>query len=144
MIVIAALLTMLSVSVAVPMLPTARAATTWHVYLNDYYFVPKVLNIQPGDTVVWTSNVTTLHTVTSNTSAWTEMSFSSVGATGSHTFTSGGTYDYHCRYHASFGMWGSVVVAGGIPEFSSLVSVVAGTMAAFVALFLVRERRSTH
>lgn len=139
---IGALLTMLGVSLAVPMLPTARAATTWNVYLNNYFYVPKNLNIEIGDTVVWTANVSTLHTVTSDTGAWTQMTFNGVGATGSHTFMTPGVFNYHCIYHSALGMTGSVTVGGAIPEFSNALLVVTWMMALIIGIFVYRDRRS--
>lgn len=141
-IVIGAFMTMLVASVAVPMLPAARAAQTWNVYLNNDFYVPKNINIQIGDTVVWTTNVTMLHTVTSDTGAWTQINFATAGDSGSHTFMSPGVYDYHCIYHVAFGMVGSVTVGGAIPEFSNALLVVTWMMALMIGIFVYRDRRS--
>ncbi len=136
------LLAILGVSMAIQMLPTARAATTWQVSVNSDFFSPKTLNIQVGDTVVWTSTVTAAHTVTSDTGAWTQINFNVPGDNGSHTFMSPGTYNYHCIYHVSVGMVGTIQVGGAVPEFSSSLVVVTSMMALFLGLFILRGRRS--
>jgi len=78
---------------------------------NEYH--PDTIHVQVGDTVTWTNNDRTLlgtnHTVTAD-----DGSFDS-GVIGertsfSYTFTTPGSFGYHCSIHA--GMNGTVVVQG--------------------------------
>ena len=58
-----------------------------------------------NNTVLWTSDDSSIHTVTG--SGWTSVNLNQ-GDTYQHTFTAAGTYDYHCVYHA--GMKAQVIV----------------------------------
>jgi len=132
---------LLAITLTLPFAHPARAVTE-DVYAVDYEFLPKTITIDVGDTVRWTSNVSTPHTVTSDTGAWTPISLNGVGSTGSHTFTAAGTYNYHCSFHQSLGMTGTVIVSGAtVPEFSSGVVVVAGMMIMMLGLMFVRRAR---
>jgi len=133
---------MIGTALAAPFLPTARAAATVSVEIKNLAFNPSSITIAPGDTVIWYNNETsTHHSVTSDTGV--SPSFDSgeivAGATWSHTFDTGGTFTYHCMYHSS--MHGTVTVQTGIPEFSSSILVVAGTLAVMLGLIALRGRR---
>jgi len=86
---------------------TSRAIVD--VAIHDYYFTPTPVTINVGDTVRWTNDGPSIHTTTSDTNLWDSGNLV-VGQTFSYTFTSAGTFDYHCKLHAS--MHGSVVVTG--------------------------------
>ncbi len=58
-----------------------------------------------NNTVMWTSDDSSIHTVTG--SGWTSPNLNQ-GDTFQHTFTVAGTYQYHCIYHA--GMQAQVIV----------------------------------
>lgn len=79
-------------------------------------FQPATITIVIGvnNTITWTNNDSTAHTVTS-TSAPTGASFDSgnmpPGATYTHTFTTAGTYSYQCNYHPVW-MTGTIIVKG--------------------------------
>lgn len=90
--------------------PPARAATTVDVTIASYAFNPTPVTIQVGDTVKWTNNDGVTHTVTSNTSVFNSGSIPN-GGTFSYTFTTAGTYGYHCSIHTS--MTGQVIVQSG-------------------------------
>lgn len=86
---------------ATPTGPVARAG------MRNLAFVPGTIEIQAGTTVEWTNNDPLSHSVTAD-----DGSFSS-GLIGSgnkwrHTFTTPGTYTYHCTPHPF--MKGTVVV----------------------------------
>jgi plastocyanin len=77
----------------------------------------KDIQINPGDTVVWTmmSNQP-LHTVTANDGSFDSgNTLNHNGATFSHTFsTANVTLNYHCKVHqACCGMQGAVIVGQG-------------------------------
>ncbi len=69
------------------------------------------VSLAAGGKVVWFNADTVQHTVTSNGTAPLELDSPLLdpGATWSHTFTTIGTYLYHCTPHSTT-MWGKVVV----------------------------------
>src|ERR1044071_4126812 len=85
----------------------ASAATT-NVSFGNFSFSPKTVTINVGDTVMWT-NTGGSHTVTGDGSD----PFCGTGfipTSCSHTFSTAGTFSYHCIPHQSFGMVGTVIV----------------------------------
>ncbi len=93
--------------------PAARAATV-QVTVQDFDFDPSVVNIQVGDTVIWT-NVSGFHNVESEDGTTFSNALASAPWTFSHTFTAAGTFPYVCVVHASF-MTGTINVAStGLP-----------------------------
>jgi plastocyanin len=74
---------------------------------DDKDFSPEDLTINVGDTVVWTNNDDSPHTVTADDGQFNSGNMGE-GATWSYTFAEAGTYGYHCNYHGS--MTGSVTV----------------------------------
>src|SRR5215204_1580950 len=87
-------------------IPGAQAAT-FNVSVVGFSFSPDTVNINVGDTVIWTG-LGGDHNVAAD-----DGSFRSGGATFQHTFNSAGTFGYICEPHASFGMVGTVNVSGG-------------------------------
>ena len=81
-------------------------------------FKPKTILIEPGDTVTWINEVDEEHNVVSYPDGFPKGAkpFSSSflkkkGEKWSHTFSSKGTYEYHCVPHLPMGMHGSVIVS---------------------------------
>jgi plastocyanin len=74
---------------------------------DDKDFSPEDLTINIGDTVTWTNDDDSPHTITADDDQFNSGNMEE-GATWSYTFTEVGTYDYHCNYHGS--MTGSVTV----------------------------------
>jgi hypothetical protein len=73
-------------------------------------FEPKVLTVTVGTTVMWTNIDSGIaHTTTSNTGVWDSGTITS-GGTYTHTFDVAGTFPYHCIFHVSSGMAGTIVV----------------------------------
>ncbi len=90
------------------------------VSVQDDQFVPKEVNINPGDTVKWVlmGSATVGHTVTANDGSFDSGKvFTQAGATFQHTFTqSGVTTLYHCQTHyVCCMMQGSVRVGQDAP-----------------------------
>src|SRR5438477_1035649 len=86
---------------------TVRAATN-HVAFGSFFFNPKSLTINVGDTVVW-SNQGGSHSVTGTGSD--PICGNPIGiSTCTHTFTNAGTFPYICIPHQGLGMTGVVVV----------------------------------
>ena len=65
------------------------------------------LQVVVGTKVIWTNNDNMIHTVTANNNSFDSGDIG-MGGTYSYTFTSAGTYAYHCKYHSS--MTGVIVV----------------------------------
>ena len=138
----AAFVFMIATALAVPFLPTARAAATVSVEIVNLSFNPSSITIAPGDTVIWYNNESaTHHSVTSDTGVTPSFNSGEIvaGTSWSHTFDTEGTFTYHCMYHPS--MHGTVIVGSAIPEFASSILVVAGTLALMLGLIALRGRR---
>jgi plastocyanin len=93
--------------------PTVAATNTTgamgnEVNVANFQFSPATLTVKVGTTVTW-KGVSGSHTVTSDAGA--PMAFDqpiSQGGTVTVTFTTAGTYNYHCSIHAS--MHGTIIV----------------------------------
>ena len=117
----------------------ARGATTWDVDIRNFEFNPPSLPIAVGDTVVWTNNDGTLHTVTS-TDGSGELASGDIpdGGTYSHKFDNIGVFTYRCDRHPS--MTGSVAVDTVIPEFSTMPFVALGLLGLVLAIAVIRRK----
>ena len=80
---------------------------SWSVSIEDFYFEPSELTIQPGETVTWTNNGNHPHTVTADDGSFDSGTLQP-GESYSHTFQSAGMVPYHCSIHPF--MTGSVSV----------------------------------
>jgi len=74
-------------------------------------FSPDIIHVAIGvnNTVMWTNNDGTIHTVTSTTGQF-DSGFLNPGQSWTYTFTKDGTYQYHCTLHGW--MTGAVIVTG--------------------------------
>jgi amicyanin len=81
---------------------------THTIDIMDFAFSPKTLTINEGDTVIWTNKDSIQHTVTSDSGNELDSPYISRDNTYTHTFTTAGTFDYHCRPHPY--MKGTIVV----------------------------------
>ena len=115
----------------------SASAATAAVSISGFAFSPATLNIGVGDTVTWTNNESTAipHTVTSDTG--TELNSATLNPTNtySHTFTTAGTFTYHCSIHPT--MHGSVVVAAAAtatPTTATSTSTTTATATATTAV----------
>lgn len=126
-------------ALVLPFVPPARAATE-NVSIVDLAYQPSTINVQLGDTVIWTNNGGLTHTVTSDGGAG-PLDSGDIGSGGtySHMFVSEGTYSYHCVHHPS--MHGTVTVGSVIPEYSSAAFVALGLMVILIGLVAVGKRR---
>lgn len=78
-----------------------------HVEIVDFMrFDPKVIEVPPGTTVVWTNYDGSNHKVTLPDGA--KSGRMHMESTWSHTFSEAGTYEYHCSMHPR--MKGTVIV----------------------------------
>lgn len=84
------------------------ASQTVSVAIENFDFNSDSITINAGDTVKWTNNDSTRHTVTSDSGSTMDSDLLSQGESYSVTFDTPGTYTYHCSPHP--GMTGTVVV----------------------------------
>lgn len=75
--------------------------------LGNRAFAPDDLNVTVGTTVTWMNTDSVAHTSTSNAAGW-DSGIVNPGGQFSTTFSTAGTYQYHCAIHP--GMVGTVVV----------------------------------
>jgi plastocyanin len=75
--------------------------------LQSTAFSPNPVVVAVGGTVTWTNNDTVAHTSTADGGTWNSGTIG-VGGTFSRTFSTTGTFAYHCAIHP--GMIGTVTV----------------------------------
>src|SRR5215212_1315019 len=84
------------------------------VRMEDNFFDPANITVEPGTTVTWVQSGNNPHTTTSYDGLWDSgMIEGGSGGTFSFTFEEPGTYGYYCIPHEALGMVGTVTVAGG-------------------------------
>ena len=89
---------------------SARAASP-AVSIAGFAFQPGQLGVVVGDTVTWTNNDGTSHSATADGGAF-DTGVLAGGASGSFTFTTAGTFTYHCKIHAR--MTGTITVLDAV------------------------------
>jgi plastocyanin len=99
----------LAISIGMLALPLVVFAATAAVTIQDSAFKPPTTTIRVGDRVTWTNADAFSHTTTSDTGVW-DSGVIRAGGAATITFTTAGTFAYHCSIH-SF-MKGTVVVQG--------------------------------
>ena len=67
------------------------------------------ITVAVGTTVSWKNTDGIAHTSTSDSGVW-DTGNMPAGSTQTTTFNTAGTFAYHCTYHASMGMRGTVIV----------------------------------
>ena len=80
----------------------------YEVDIGGFKFSPQTLTIKVGDSVAWTNSDSASHTATSDAGSEIDSPTLSNGQSYSHTFTTTGTFAYHCSFHS--GMKGTIVV----------------------------------
>src|SRR5829696_7834859 len=131
------------------------------VRMEDNFFAPADITVEPGTTVTWVQSGNNGHTTTSYDGLWDSgMIEGGSGGTFSFTFEEPGTYDYFCIPHESLGMIGSVTVTDGTatatatalsdtggPPITPLLITLAATLALVVsgviALAVLRRRSAS-
>lgn len=102
---------LLFVAIVALMIASCKSDTpvmTNQVTLSGLSFSPKTLSVTIGTMVTWTNKEAITHSVTSNIAGLFDSGDLTNGKTFSHTFTTAGTFPYHCMYHD--GMTGTVIV----------------------------------
>lgn len=101
------------------------SGATVNISIQGFAFSPQNPTIDVGDTVVWTQNDQTTHTVSSTAAPFPLNSGNlTFGKTYTNTFSTAGTNHYRCNIHPS--MTGSVIVQAP-PNAPPTVSFVAPT-----------------
>lgn len=90
---------------AAPVLPFLGLAQPAHaadadVTVEHLMYMPGKVTVALGDRVTWTFPETTQHTTTSDQGFW-DSGAKVAGATYVRTFTSAGTFAYHCSFHST-------------------------------------------
>ena len=85
--------------------PPANSGTS--VSIINMSFSPVNLTVTAGSTVKWTNNDGMIHTVTSDNGSFDSGNLAG-GASYSKTFSTAGTFPYHCTIHP--GMTGTITV----------------------------------
>lgn len=78
------------------------------INITDFTFSPAAVTVKIGSTVTWTNNDAATHTITGDTGTTLDSGNLATGQTYSMTFTTPGTYGYHCAIHPF--MTGTVTV----------------------------------
>ncbi len=77
------------------------------VTISNFSFSPGSLTVSVGTKVTWTNKDSTTHTVTSDSGAFNSGNLAP-NASYSYTFSSAGTFSYHCAIHTY--MTGTITV----------------------------------
>jgi hypothetical protein len=89
--------------------------TKHSISIASMKFNPSAISVLAGDTVVWTNNDTSIHTVTDDAGGIgvpVDSNDIAAGATYERVYEVAGDYPYHCDKHPS--MKGSVTVTGSL------------------------------
>ena len=71
------------------------------VTISNFAFSPATITVPVGTKVTWTNQDSTDHTVTADNGTTFDSGHIAPGATFSFTFTTAGTFPYHCNIHTS-------------------------------------------
>ena len=104
------------------------SALAGEVTIDGYSFKPEKITVQAGETVTWTSDASSRHTVVVEDKESRRLQR---GSTFSHTFTSPGEYPYRCGVHRSMK---GVVVVEGEPKVSAAVQGAVSTVSTSVSV----------
>jgi plastocyanin len=109
--------------------PSARAqGQEVTVRMEDNFFDPANITVEPGTTVTWVQGGQNPHTTTSYDGSWDSgMIEGGSGGTFSFTFEEPGTHDYFCVPHESLGMIGTVTVTGSTATATGTATALADT-----------------
>lgn len=85
------------------------------VTINNYRFTPKSIAVKPGTTITWTNRQEDDdHTVTADDGSFDTGVIKHAGGSAQLTFSTEGTFAYHCKIHPT--MHGTVVVSATAQE----------------------------
>lgn len=79
------------------------------IVLSGYSFSPATLTISAGTMITWENRDNYVHTSTSDNGVWDTGDIPG-GSSKTTAFNTPGTFPYHCRYHRTMGMIGTIIV----------------------------------
>lgn len=88
--------------------PSESAGVQNTVKIASFAFTPATITVPVGTTVTWTNEDTASHTITADDGTTFNSGNIAKGGTFSFTFTTAGTFPYHCAVHPS--MTATVIV----------------------------------
>lgn len=94
------------------------------VTIQGMTFSPSTITVAVNSTVTWTNKDAITHTVTSDTGLFDSGNVPA-GSSFSHTFTTAGTFPYHCKIHPT--MVATVVVSATAPTNMPTTPTTPGT-----------------
>ncbi len=97
---------------------SAASAADQPITIEGFKF-PATINVKAGDSVTWTNNDRAPHTVTADNGSFDKQVAAS-GGSATVTFSTAGTFAYHCTIHPN--MTGTVVVAAAVGGTGSTTS----------------------
>ena len=105
-------------------------------------FTPATTNIAVNDRVIWTWAGNN-HSTTSDTNGLWDSLVNNSPHSFTNTFTSAGTFPYHCTIHVNFGMKGTIIVASpNVPPTVTITNPVSGTVFAAPANVTIQASAS--
>jgi len=87
-----------------------------NINIANIAFSDQTITIQEGDTITWTNQDSTQHTVTSVSGGELDSGTMNQGATYSHTFNSAGTFDYLCEFHPGIAAMEATVIVEAVQQ----------------------------
>jgi plastocyanin len=79
------------------------------VVMGSSSFNPATLTVARGTTVTWRNDDSDIHTSTSDNSVW-DTGDMRTGVSSTTVFNTPGTFKFHCVYHRTMGMVGTIIV----------------------------------
>ena len=105
-------------------------------------FTPATTNIAVNDRVIWTWAGNN-HSTTSDTNGLWDSLVNNSPHSFTNTFTSAGTFPYHCTIHVNFGMKGTIIVTSpNVPPSVTITNPVSGTVFAAPANVTIQASAS--
>jgi plastocyanin len=78
--------------------------------MSNMSFSPTSMTVAKGTTVTWHNSDAIVHTSTSDSTGLWDTGDIAGGTGKATTFNSVGTFHFHCKYHRSMGMVGTIMV----------------------------------
>jgi plastocyanin len=105
-------------------------------------FTPATTNIAVNDRVIWTWAGNN-HSTTSDTNGLWDSLVNNSPHSFTNTFTSAGTFPYHCTIHVNLGMKGTIIVAAAnVPPTVTITNPASGTVFAAPASVTIQASAS--
>jgi len=97
---------------------SGQSTSSGAVIIKNFSFQPSTLTVSAGTTVTWENQDSAPHTVSSDAQGLFDSGNLASGEEFSFTFSTPGSYGYHCKIHP--GMKGTIVVSGPSIQGSSI------------------------